>query len=382
MRTPSDELQQLEELSLKRSLKWVDTAAYPSSCQIELNGRKILNFASNDYLGLSQHPTLKEAMIEGTQRWGVGSSASRLITGSSVAHQALEEFIAEQKQTEAALTFSTGYATAVGTVSALMGKGDTIILDKLAHASLIDGARLSGATVRVFPHNGMGKLERLLDSARGDGGRTLVITESVFSMDGDLAKLEEIVALKKRYGALLLVDEAHGLGVYGANGLGLSEHLGCSAMIDIQMGTLSKAAGVGGGYIAASQDLIDLIINKARSFIYSTAPSAAQAHCALASLQLITSEEGALLRAKLWRNIRYLGEKLNVDATSAIIPWHVGSAEEALKLSNELMDSGAYAPAIRFPTVPKNTARLRITLTADHSEKEINTMVDLLGSVE
>jgi len=153
-------------------------------------------------------------------------------------------------------------------------------------------------------------------------------------------------------------------------------------MIDIQMGTLSKAAGVGGGYIAASQDLIDLIINKARSFIYSTAPSAAQAHCALASLQLITSEEGALLRAKLWRNIRYLGEKLNVDATSAIIPWHVGSAEEALKLSNELMDSGAYAPAIRFPTVPKNTARLRITLTADHSEKEINTMVDLLGSVE
>ena len=381
MRSPSDELKDLDELSLKRSLKWVDSESYASSRHIDINGRKVINFASNDYLGLSQHPLLKQAMIEGVQRWGVGSSASRLITGSSTAHQALENFIAERKHCQAALTFSTGYATAVGTVSALVGKGDTIILDKLAHASLIDGARLSGATIRVFPHNGLEKLDRLLDSSVRSSGRTLVIIESVYSMDGDIAELEKIIELKNKYGALLLVDEAHGLGIYGDQGLGLSEHLHCSEQIDIHMGTLSKSAGVAGGYIAASQDIIDLIVNKARSFIYSTAPSAAQAHTALASLQLITSDEGGELREKLWANISYLTENLECDAKSAIIPWHIGSSEDALTVSNRLMEEGLYAPAIRFPTVPKNTARLRITLTADHQRSEIDQLLEKLKSL-
>jgi len=381
MKSPSDELKDLDELSLKRSLKWVDTENYSSSRHIDLNGRKVINFASNDYLGLSQHPLLKQAMIDGVQRWGVGSSASRLITGSSTAHQALENFIAEKKHCQAALTFSTGYATAVGTVSALVGKGDTIILDKLAHASLIDGARLSGATIRVFPHNGLEKLERLLDGSVRDSGRTLVIIESVYSMDGDIAELEKIIELKNKYGALLLVDEAHGLGIYGDHGLGLSEHLNCSEQIDIHMGTLSKSAGVAGGYIAASQDIIDLMVNKARSFIYSTAPSAAQAHTALASLQLITSTEGCELRKKLWNNIFYLTENLDCESPSAIIPWHIGKSEDALTVSNNLLNGGLYAPAIRFPTVPQNTARLRITLTADHLHSEIDQLVGKLKTL-
>ncbi len=378
MRTPSEELRQLDELALRRSLKWVDPENYSASRHIDLDGRKVINFASNDYLGLSQHPSLKQAMIEGIQRWGVGSSASRLITGSSSAHQALENFIAEIKHCQAALTFSTGYATAVGSVSALVGKGDTIILDKLAHASLIDGARLSGATIRVFPHNGLEKLERLLDSSVRNSGRTLVIIESVYSMDGDVAELEKIIELKNKYGALLLVDEAHGLGIYGENGLGLSEHLSCSQQIDIHMGTLSKSAGVAGGYIAASLDIIDLMVNKARSFIYSTAPSAAQAHTALASLQIITSKEGGELREKLWKNVSYLAEKLGCNAQSAIIPWHIGKSEDALTVSNRLLGEGVYAPAIRYPTVPKNTARLRITLTAHHLPEEIDMLVEKL----
>lgn len=379
MRSPSEELKQLDELALRRSLKWVDSESYASSRHIDLDGRKIINFASNDYLGLSQHPSLKQAMIEGVQRWGVGSSASRLITGSSIAHRALEDFIAEKKHCQAALTFSTGYATAVGSVSALVGKGDTIILDKLAHASLIDGARLSGATIRVFPHNGLEKLERLLDGSVRNLGRTLVIIESVYSMDGDVTELEKIIELKNKYGALLLVDEAHGLGIYGEQGLGLSEHLNCSDKIDIQMGTLSKSAGVAGGYIASSQDIIDLVVNKARSFIYSTAPSAAQAHTALAALRLIISEEGKELRSSLWKNISYLTEKMECEAQSAIIPWHVGSSEDALTVSNRLLKEGLYTPAIRYPTVPKNTARLRITLTANHLPEEMDRLINLLN---
>ena len=374
MRKPSDELSLLEEQSLLRSLKCIDDSS--SSNQIVYKGREVINFASNDYLGLSNHHLLKQAMIEGVERWGVGSSASRLITGSSSAHQKLENFIAEQKGCEAALTFSTGYATAVGAVSALVGKGDTVILDKLSHASLIDGAKLSGATIRVFPHNGLDKLKRLLESNQPSSeSRTLVITESVFSMDGDLAKLREIIALKNEYNAILLLDEAHGLGVYGDQGMGLSEHLGCSSGVDIHMGTLSKAAGVSGGYIAASRDIIDLMINRSRSFIYSTAPSAAQAHTALASLKLITSEEGHQRRKNLWDNIAYLTEQLGQKAQSAIIPWHIGEAEEALRVSNDLLEKCLYVPAIRYPTVSHHTARLRITVTADHLKSEIDALL-------
>ncbi len=369
------ELAELDEQSLRRTLRWLDGA---QSREIFLDGIEGLNFASNDYLGLANHADLKTAMLEGVERWGVGSGASRLITGSMTAHGMLEEKISELKGTEAALSFANGYATSVGTVSALVGKGDTVILDKLSHASLIDGARLSGATIRVFPHNNLEKLERLLESCSKTDSRVLVITESVFSMDGDVALLGDIIRLKNQFGALLLLDEAHGLGVYGENGMGLSEYLGLSSEVDIHMGTLGKAAGVAGGYIAGCRDMVDLVVNKGRSFIYSTAPPPAQAYTAMKALELIVSEEGKHRREKLWDNINYLSQKLKIEGTSAILPWHVGESEEALALMESLKQKGIFVPAIRYPTVPRKTARLRITLTAEHSREDLDLLVGKL----
>ncbi len=381
MRSFDDELLELDTKSLKRELRWVNSA---QGSEIQMDGRRVVNFASNDYLGLSNHPAIMQAMKDGVDQWGAGSAASRLITGSMTPHGELETYLAELKGCEAALSFSTGYSASVATVNALVGMGDTIILDKLAHASLIDGARLSGATVRVFPHNGLAKLERLLESA--GSGRVLVIVESVYSMDGDLALLEDIVELKKKYGALLLVDEAHGLGIYGKLGLGLIEHLGesVSEAVDIHMGTLGKSAGVAGGYIAGSRSMIDLVVNKGRAFIYSTAPPPAQAVAALKALEIISSSEGDSLRRKLWSNLEtfktLLRDVREFNPTSGIIPWHVGEAEDALALSNKLLDEGVFVPAIRYPTVPHGTARLRITVTAKHTTAELEKLSTVLSS--
>ncbi len=379
MRSPQDELLELEQRSLRRELRWVGSE---QDREILLDGRQVLNFASNDYLGLASHPEIVAAMKSAVDEWGAGSGASRLITGSMSPHRNLENTIALLKDCEAALSFSTGYAAAVATVSGLMRKGDTVILDKLAHASLIDGARLSGATVRVFPHNGLAKLERLLDSSVRESGRVLIITESVFSMDGDVALLDEIISLKKKYGALLLVDEAHGLGVYGERGLGLIEHLGCGDDVDIHMGTLGKAAGVAGGYIASSQSIIDLVVNKGRAFIYSTAPPPAQAVAATKALEILTSGEGRERTEKLWSNIEKLTSMLSVvrklTPSSAIIPWMVGEVDAAVELSNRLLESGFFVPAIRYPTVPRGTARLRITVTANHTEADLSRLAEVL----
>ncbi|MDB4392874.1 8-amino-7-oxononanoate synthase [Akkermansiaceae bacterium] len=261
-----EELDHLREKGLLRNLRRVSSPARPL---VTIGGRELVNFSSNDYLGLSRHPALVEAASDALLKYGTGSTASRLVCGSLDIYHELEETIAQLKKTEAALSFANGYATAMGTIPALVGKGDTVILDKLSHACLIDAAKLSDATLRVFPHNDLAKLERLLGTATG---RVLVVTESVFSMDGDLAPLAEIVELKERFGALLLLDEAHAIGVLGPTGQGLAEALGAQEKVDFQMGTLGKAIGSAGGYLAASQEWIDLLINKARSFIYSTAP--------------------------------------------------------------------------------------------------------------
>ncbi|MFK7909387.1 MAG: aminotransferase class I/II-fold pyridoxal phosphate-dependent enzyme [Akkermansiaceae bacterium] len=363
MRQPEDELSELEEASLLRRIPTQHTG--------------LVDFASNDYLGLSQHPAIKRAYLKGIEKYGTGSGASRLISGTSVAHRKLEETIAHAKSTEAALTFSTGYATSTGVLPALLNQGDTVILDKLCHASLIDGARMSGATLRVFPHNNLSKLEDLLKKTikkTERDSRVLVITESVFSMDGDTAPLEKITRLCKQNGALLMVDEAHALGVFGDTGMGLAEQLGLHNAIDLHMGTLGKAAGVAGGYIAANQKWIDLILNKARSFIYSTAPPPAQAAAATEALGLIQSEEGAQLRKKLWCNIHALKK----DSQSAIIPWIIGDNTAAIHKSNELCDAGFNIPAIRYPTVPRNTARLRITINTRQTSENIAALKKLL----
>jgi 8-amino-7-oxononanoate synthase len=371
-----DELRDLRARSLLRRLRTFDSAQRP-----EMNhaGRGLVNFSSNDYLGLAAEPALRDAAKAAIDEFGVGSGASRLVCGTLEPHARLEQTIARFKGSEAALSFSSGYATAVGTLTALARAGDVIVMDKLCHASLIDGAKLSGATLRVFPHNHLGKLESHLAWAREHcpDGRVIVATEAVFSMDGDRCPLEEIVAIKKRYDALLLLDEAHSVGVLGRNGRGLADVLGAHGGVDIHMGTLSKAIGVSGGYIAGSRKLVELLVNRARSFIYSTSPPPANAAAAAAAVEWLMSPEGERRRELLWRNLARLGDAIprrllnGRRIQSAIVPLILGESERALDAAERLLDAGFIVPAIRFPTVAKDAARLRITVSASHTPEQI-----------
>lgn len=371
MRTPEDELATLSEEGLLRSLRRMESGQliYANS-----DGRKVVNFSSNDYLGLSRDEALVNAACEATRRHGSGSGASRLISGTLPPHHALEEKIAEWKGTQAALSFANGYATAIGVLGAFLTKGDVVILDKLCHASLIDGSRQSGATLRVYPHNDLNKLEDLLRHYRERlpaNSRLIVVTESIFSMDGDRAPLPEIINLVEQHHALLLLDEAHAVGILGSGGQGLAEELGIQDRVTFQMGTLGKAIGSGGGYVAASRSWIDLLLNKARPFIYSTAPPPAQAAASLCGIEVITSSRGEALRNRLWSNISRLAELLGKNPCSAIMPVILGTNEAALNASLALLETGYLAPAIRFPTVPRGSARLRITLSAEHTAESI-----------
>lgn len=336
--------------------------------------RAWVNFSSNDYLGLAATPELRAALAEGVAKYGAGTGASRLVCGTHRVHLDLEEALADFKGTEAALTFSSGFAVALGTIPALVGAGDTIILDKLCHASLVDAARLSGATIRVFPHNHLEKLERLLRTAKG---RTLVVTESIFSMDGDAAPLREIAHLKEKYGAWLLVDEAHAVGVLGPQGRGLAAALGVGGQIDLHLGTLSKAFGLSGGYLAAKRQVIDLLINRARSFIYSTAPPPALVHAALRALGFLRGAEGDSRRQRLHESVRQLRECVlgYNTASAAIIPLILGAEAKAVATSQALECQGYLVPCIRYPTVARGSARLRITLSALHSQAQIHGLM-------
>ena len=374
MAGPRQELAGLEAAGLLRTLRPLDTPAGP---RVTRDGRELWNFASNDYLGLATHPALAEAFIEGVKRYGAGAAASRLVSGSLPPHRALEEALAAAKGCEAALLFSSGYATATGCLPALAGKSDVLVLDKLCHACLIDGARLSGATIRVFPHNDVAKLERLLESLRAKqpAARIVVVTESVFSMDGDLCPLREIVDAKDRHGALLFLDEAHAFGVLGPGGMGLAAELGLQGRVDFQMGTFSKAAGLSGGYLATGREWRDLLVNRARSFIYSTAPPPALAHAALAALALIRSAEGDALRQDLRANLAALAAP---GHPSPVVPLVLGENATALAAARQLEDLGFLVPAIRFPTVPRGTARLRISLSARHPRPAVEALRDAL----
>ena len=375
MPAPGQALRSLEAEGLLRELRPLDSSSGPA---VVRNGMELWNFASNDYLGLSQHGRLKAAFTEGIRCFGVGSTASRLVCGTQPPHVLLEEKLAEKKQAEAALSFSSGYATALGSIPVIAGKDDFILLDKLCHASLVDAARLSGATIRVFPHNDLGKLARLLSSIRAKtaSATILVVTESVFSMDGDLCPLAEIVDLTESNNALLFLDEAHAVGVLGGNGMGLSDALGLQDRIAFQMGTLSKAVGLSGGYLAASRAWIDLFVNRARSFVFSTAPPPALAHAAATALDLIASPEGAGLRRRLFSNIRLLA-----DHPSPIIPHILGGNTEALAASAALEEAGFMVPGIRFPTVPRGTARLRISISAAHPPEAVTALAAAISTL-
>lgn len=373
-----EKLEAIRKAGLYRSLRRLNS---PQTSRIECEGQRCLNFSSNDYLGLADHPALKEAAIKAIEKFGAGSGASRLICGSLGPHHELDETLAEFKRTEAALSFSSGYAAAVGTITALLDKNDVLVLDKLVHASIVDAARLSGAKLRVFAHNDLESLEQILQWAQRErsGGTVLVVVESVYSMDGDLAPLRELVRLKERYGAWLMVDEAHGTGLFGAHGRGVAEQEGVADAIEIQMGTVGKALGAAGGYICGSRALIDLLVNRARSFIFSTAPVPAAAASATAGVRLVSGEEGEKRRQLLWKNVRRVTEELpGLSSSSAIIPILVGDERQAVETAGSLRQNGIFIPAVRYPTVARGQARLRLTLSASHSEQDIAELVRAL----
>jgi 8-amino-7-oxononanoate synthase len=373
-------LQELRERSLYRQLRVVSTAQGPV---VAADGRAVVNFSSNDYLGFANHPQLREVARAAIEQWGVGTGASRLVCGTQSPHVELEEALAAWKGTEAALSFSSGYAAATGTIPALLTKDDIAIADKLCHASLLDGVRLSGAMLRVFPHNNLEMLESHLNWARQThpSARLLVLTESIFSMDGDVAPLREIVELKERFQADLMLDEAHAVGVIGPEGKGLAAAERLENRIDIQMGTMSKALGVSGGYICGSKSLVEWLINRARSFIFSTAPPPALAATATAAVQLLQSPAGQERREQLDQNLMAMASGLGQGYgghRSAIFPWIVGDEQEALEAAEKLLRQGFLVPAIRYPTVGKGKARLRITVTATHETGQISSLGEAL----
>jgi 8-amino-7-oxononanoate synthase len=377
-------LADLQSRFLLREIRTLDEVDGPI---VTLNGRRLVNFASNDYLGLSQHPSLKKAAQDAIEQYGIGAGASRLVTGSQSLHKKLEQELARFKGTQSALLFSSGYAAATGALCCLAGSGDVIILDKLVHACIIDGAMLSGAIVRVFPHNNLARLEQHLAWARKNysDSMPLVATESVFSMDGDLANLQAIVHLKNKFGATLFVDEAHATGVIGPKGAGLINALGLTSEVEIQMGTLSKAIGVSGGFICGSESLVRLLVNRARSFIYSTAPPPALAAAASASLQILQGDLGDRLRIRLRENIELFVKRLGRDRNgdvpreSAIVPVLAGKEERSLQLAEFLLEKGFLTPAIRYPTVPRGSARIRIALSAAHRPEQIEALATAIN---
>ena len=389
------ELEGIRDAGLLRELRRLDSAQGP---HIEIDGRTLLNFSSNDYLGFANHPALKEAAIKAVEKFGAGAGASRLICGSLAPHHELEEALAHFKGTEAALTFSTGYAAALGTIGSLVGKDDIVILDKLVHASIVDAARLSGAKLRIFAHNDCEDLESKLKWARevqtpkskvlNRTPRVLIITESVFSMDGDLAPLRDIVELKDRYGAWLMVDEAHATGLFGSQRRGLAEACELAARVEVQMGTLGKALGASGGYVCGTRSLIDLLINRARSFIFSTAPVPAAAAAARAGIELLQSAEGEKRRVAAWALVDQLKNSLVGGPwglpviQSAIVPLLIGGEAEAVKLAAQLRERGVFVPAIRYPTVARAKARLRVTVTAAHTADDVQELVARLRGNE
>ena len=329
-----EQLQALRAQSLHRQLREIGTAQGP---EIQVVGKQLINFSSNDYLGLANDPLVKEAATAAIAEFGVGAGASRLVSGTQSPHVRLETALARWKGTQAALSFSSAYAAALGTIPALVGKNDVVIVDKLSHASLIDGAKLSGATLRIFPHNHLGKLESHLEWARREhpDARLLIVTESVFSGDGDRAPLRQLVGLKKRFGALLLLDEAHAIGVLGANGRGLAHETGLTRHVDVLLGTLSKALGVSGGYVCGSHSLIDWLVNRARSFILSSGPPPALAAAATAAIEFLASDTGEQRRLTLWRRIEALRYRLMERSIATELPSGNGSAIHPIAVGEE-----------------------------------------------
>jgi glycine C-acetyltransferase len=358
-----------------------------SACEpvCRFDGREVINLASNNYLGLANHPRLIEAAIEATKRFGVGSGAVRTIAGTMTIHLELERHIARFKNVEACVVFQSGFAANAGTVSAILGPEDHIISDQLNHASIIDGARLSKAKVHVFPHKDVAAADRILRELDGASGRKLLITDGVFSMDGDIAPLPDLVRVAKEHGAIMMVDDAHSSGVLGKAGRGTIDHFGLHGQVDIQVGTLSKAIGGLGGYVCGSRDLIEFLYHRARPFLFSTSHPPAVAASCLEAFKLLEREPERI--ENLWANTRYFKTALH-DAgfntgrsETPITPIMVGEAKLAHEFSRSLFDEGVFATGIGFPTVPEGQARIRTIVTATHTPEQLDGAVETLSRV-
>jgi 8-amino-7-oxononanoate synthase len=376
-----NELDALEQKKLRRRLLTHDG---PQSTLLSIDGRDLINFGSNDYLALAADPRLAGAVAEAAAREGWGSGASPLVTGHAALHRRLEQRLAEFEGVEAALLFSSGFAANLGAIAALVGPGDVVYCDRKNHASLFDGCRLSRADVRVYPHNDCRRLAEMLEDKKSYR-RRLIVTDGLFSMDGDLAPLVELCDLAERFDAMLLVDEAHATGVFGAGGRGVAEHLGVEHRVHVRVGTLSKALACVGGFVAGSRPLVEWLVNRARPYVFSTAGPPAASAAAITALDIIQEEPHR--RETLLACAKSLREELarqgwNTGASaSQIIPIIVGEPERALSLSAKLREHGFFVPAIRPPTVPEGEACLRISLTAGHTEEMISALLlNLKGS--
>ena len=351
------------------------------------DGREVVNLASNNYLGLTTHRALRKASVEAVRKLGVGAGAVRSIAGTMKLHMDLEEQIARFKQVEACVVFQSGFTANAGTVSAVLGKDDLIVSDELNHASIIDGARLSKATIQVFRHKDLADCERILEEHASFSGKKLIITDGVFSMDGDIAPLPQLCDLAEKHGCIMMVDDAHASGVLGRGGRGSIDHFNCHGRVHIQVGTLSKAIGSMGGYVCGSRDLIDFLYLRARPFLFSTSHPPATAAACQAAFALLDSAEGEKLVKKLWANTKFFKKELKKRgfqfqaSETPIIPIHVGDAAKAFEFSRRLFDADVFAPAVGYPTVAEGKARLRAIVSASHKREHLLKAADTLVEV-
>ena len=377
-----DALEELKAKNLYFRLRVLDTEQKPVAT---FDGKEVINLSSNNYLGLTTHPKLRRSAIEATRKWGAGSGSVRTIAGTMKIHMDLEEQIARFKNAEACVVFQSGFTANAGTVSAILGKDDLIVSDELNHASIIDGCRLSRATIKVFKHKDVEDCERILKETENWNGRKLLISDGVFSMDGDIAPLPQLCDLAGKYNCIMMVDDAHASGVLGRNGRGTIDHFGVHGRVHIQVGTLSKAIGSLGGYVCGSRELIDFLYHRARPFLFSTSHPPSVAATCQAAFELLDSDGGGRLVKKLWANTKFfkgklkkLGFQTGVSETP-ITPILVGDAGKAFEFSRQLFDEGVFAQAIGYPTVPEGKARLRTIMTATHKRADLERALEILG---
>jgi len=377
-----DKIQELKDQGVYRQLPVLESASGP---EVIINGRKVINLSSNNYLGFADHPRLKAAAIKAVEKYGVGSGAVRTIIGNMDIHEELERKLAAFKREEAVMVFQSGFNCNAGTIQAITEKGDVIITDELNHASIIDGCRLSRADKVVYKHSDMEDLERILKESQSKYNRMLIITDGVFSMDGDLARLPEIVELAEKYGALTYVDDAHGSGVLGENGRGTVDHFHLHGRVDFCIGTLSKAIGVIGGYVAGSKTMQEWLSHRGRPLLFSTSLPPAAVGAIMEAVDILT--ETTEYTDRLWANARFFKEKMGAlgfntgHSETPITPVIIGDEAQTMAFSRKLLENGLFASGIVFPTVPKGTGRVRCMVTAAHTEEQLSRAVDIFAAV-